>query len=457
MRGNRSNLATSPVLIGAATCLVVLVAMALSYNANSGLPFVPTYAVKAQVPDAAQLTRGNEVRVGGKRVGVISALKPAQGPERAYAELSLELEKRIEPLPADSQILVRPRSPLGLRYLELRPGTSRETIPPGGTIPIANAGEVVDLDEVLNALDETARADLQSAVRDLGDGFAGRGLAVNATIESARPLLTHLQPVAENLAAPLTDLTGLVSGAATAASALAAEAPRAGSLLDGAARTFAAVAGERDAVGELLAEAPPTEAVAEPALRESAPVLRDAAAIARALRPAAARLDTAATRLASVLETGTPTLRRATALADRLGTALGALDELVRRPATGGAVRRLTDVVASLEPTLRYVNPFQTTCNYLGVWTRNASETISEGDVNGTWFRFIPVFEVDEVLQRSTPAPGVHVNMYPHAGRNGECEAGNEGYAQGTTIGNTAEAEPGRTEDTAPPEGVPLP
>ena len=35
-----------------------------------GLPFVPTYDVTVQVPDAAGLVRGNEVRIGGKRVGV---------------------------------------------------------------------------------------------------------------------------------------------------------------------------------------------------------------------------------------------------------------------------------------------------------------------------------------------------------------------------------------------------
>ena len=38
----RAGIAGNPVLIGAATVLVVLVAVFLSYNANQGLPFVPT-------------------------------------------------------------------------------------------------------------------------------------------------------------------------------------------------------------------------------------------------------------------------------------------------------------------------------------------------------------------------------------------------------------------------------
>ena len=41
-RGNTS-IAANPVLIGAATTLVVVVAVFLAYNANTGLPFIPTY------------------------------------------------------------------------------------------------------------------------------------------------------------------------------------------------------------------------------------------------------------------------------------------------------------------------------------------------------------------------------------------------------------------------------
>ena len=69
MSNRGAGIAGNPVLIGAATILVVLVAVFLAYNANQGLPFVPTYSLKAEVPSAAALVRGNEVRIGGSRVG----------------------------------------------------------------------------------------------------------------------------------------------------------------------------------------------------------------------------------------------------------------------------------------------------------------------------------------------------------------------------------------------------
>ena len=62
------------MLIGAATVLVVLVAVFLAYNANAGLPFVPTYQLKIEVPSAATLVKGNEVRIGGTRVGAVDSI-----------------------------------------------------------------------------------------------------------------------------------------------------------------------------------------------------------------------------------------------------------------------------------------------------------------------------------------------------------------------------------------------
>ncbi len=71
--------AGNPILIGAVTCLITVIAVFLSYNANAGLPFVPTYDVKVQVPNAAGLVAGNEVRMGGKRVGTITKIVARKG------------------------------------------------------------------------------------------------------------------------------------------------------------------------------------------------------------------------------------------------------------------------------------------------------------------------------------------------------------------------------------------
>ena len=63
------------------------------------------------------------MRIGGARVGQVSKIEPKRRPDgTAYAQVTLKLDKEIEPLPADSTVLVRPRSTLGLKYLQVVPG-----------------------------------------------------------------------------------------------------------------------------------------------------------------------------------------------------------------------------------------------------------------------------------------------------------------------------------------------
>ena len=98
-RRGGGGIAANPVLIGAATTLVVIVAVFLAYNANNGLPFVPTYDLKVEVPSAANLVKGNEVRIAGTRVGVIDAIGTKQlDSGRVIAVLSTKLQTSVQDL-----------------------------------------------------------------------------------------------------------------------------------------------------------------------------------------------------------------------------------------------------------------------------------------------------------------------------------------------------------------------
>ena len=201
-------LTASPVLVGAVTVLVTIVAVYLAYNANSGLPFVPTYDVKANLPNAAQLVEGFDVRIGGARVGSISEIEPKRREDGStYAQVTMKLDKGIEPLPADSTLLVRPRSSLGLKYIQLTPGRSRTGLRPGAVVPIRQARpEPVELDEVLNMFDARTRVGSRNQLDGYGGGLAGRGQDLNTAIGAFVPLLRDLEPVARNLSDPDTRL-----------------------------------------------------------------------------------------------------------------------------------------------------------------------------------------------------------------------------------------------------------
>ncbi len=97
-RRRGGSLASSPLLIGAITTLIVVVAVYLSYNANNGLPFVPTYNIKVELPQTSGLQASNVVRVGGSRVGIVEALSVHQdrGHRPVTAIAHLKLEKDLE-------------------------------------------------------------------------------------------------------------------------------------------------------------------------------------------------------------------------------------------------------------------------------------------------------------------------------------------------------------------------
>src|SRR3954453_13791413 len=107
-RGQVSSILSSPVLIGALTTLVVIVAVFLAYNTKQGLPFVPTYDLSVSLPNAANLVPGNDVREGGFRIGVIEKIKPVKRADGStYAVIHVKLQKSVEPLPIDTTVIVR--------------------------------------------------------------------------------------------------------------------------------------------------------------------------------------------------------------------------------------------------------------------------------------------------------------------------------------------------------------
>jgi ABC-type transporter Mla subunit MlaD len=449
-RGLGGALMASPVLVGAVTVLVTIVAVFLSYNANSGLPFVPTYDLRANVPNAAQLVRGNEVRIGGSRVGAISAIEAKRTPGGGvYAELVLKLKKSIQPLPADSTLLVRPRSSLGLKYLEIQPGSGKAGFKPGATVPIRQARpRPVEIDEVLNIFDAKTRRGAQGSLQGFGDGLAGRGSSLNVALGELRPLLDDLEPVAANLSAPPTRLGRLFRELRDAAGEAGPVAEQQASLFVNLDTTFAALASvARPFIQETIAESPPTEEVGIEEFPRQRPFIRNSAALFRELRPGVATLPDSAPVLADALEIGTRTLPRTPPLNKRLADVFDAIAEFSDKPLVSRGLRQLTRLSASLRPTLAFLTPAQTRCNYATLWFRNISSLLSEGDTNGTWQRFIiiatPQGPNNEGGPSSRPANGpardnyLHQNPYPNVaapGQTRECEAGNEPYLAGRQV-----------------------
>jgi virulence factor Mce-like protein len=456
-RSGLSGVASSPVIVGSVTVLVVLVAVFLAYNANNGLPFVSTYNLKARVPNADALVKGNEVRIGGVRVGILKKVVPvAIGNGEYAAELSLSLDKSAEPLPVDSTITVRPKSALGLKFLQVTPGDSPKGFKPGETIPVsASTPEPVDIDEFFDMFDKPTRDAIRQNLAGFGNALAGRGPQLNEAIGALRRLAVNGQPVLRTIVEPSTDFAGFWRALEDLSATVAPVAETQASLFVALDRTFAAFARvSRPFIQETIEKSPPTLDAVNADLPAVRPFLRDTARFFTALRPGVRALAKTSPIIAESLHAGIPVLNASPALNAQLQPTAEALVAFQEAPGVFNGLELLTDTNKLLKPSLTYIVPSQTVCNYWSLTFREIASAASQGNSDGNWLQFIsygpPEGPNSESTFASAPANEagdranhLHVNPFPQTAAPGQgdvCEAGNEKYVpEQTVIGHAPE------------------
>jgi len=378
-RSRQQSALTNPVLVGAVTVLAILVAVFLAYNANAGLPFVPTKQLKVDIGDGSNLVIGNDVREGGFRIGLVSAMKPIELPNgEVGAQLTLQLDQKNGNVPKDSHVTILPRSVLGLKYVELDRGNAKQVYPDGGTLPIGQTSVPVQFDDIFKTFDPKTRNAIQKSLVGSGDTLTGRGSSLNDTIHSLPELFLHLQPVATYLADPNTELTRLFDSLNSFMGAVSPVAQVNARLFSEAATTFEAISRDPQALEQTIAESPSTLDVSTNSLITQQPFLTDLTTLGNKLTPATSELHAALPVINPAIEAGTKTLARAPTLNAKLQDVMNALKDLARDPNTNMALNALTDTVGTLNPMVRYLGPYVTVCNSWNYWWTFLSEHISE-------------------------------------------------------------------------------
>jgi phospholipid/cholesterol/gamma-HCH transport system substrate-binding protein len=456
MRPMRSPLdVMSPTMVGALTVLVAAVTVFLSYNAGNSLPFVPTYDLSVRVPDSQELVDNNEVMVAGRRVGVISTIEPQLDQQgHPYAQLNLRLDLSMEgKVHPDATAMVRSRSLLGAKYVDLTLGSTGAPLKSGAVLPLAQSRTEVEVDELVDEFDAPTRRHLQEVTQGLGTGLASRGVAFNDSLASLRPLVQDSKTVFGELAAPSTGLQRLISAYAATASELGVHPDDVAGIIRGGAATLGAL--DRPALGHAIERSPGTLSSGTDALAVLGPVLARARTITHRIAPAAELLPSTTRLLAEASRAGVPTLRRARLLPPLLDNAFAQLQGLGADEPSVPALDSLAGVLPDLRSVVEYLTPYQTVCNYVGISSRNLASAPSEGNASGNWLRFAVIMQPDEMFPRADPAPGLHFNPYPNGAAPGqprECEAGNEPYAPGLHLGNVPGNQGTTTELTTPAE-----
>jgi len=294
------------------------------------------------------------------------------------AQLTLALTKAYGKIPVNSTAAIRPRSVLGLKYVDLHLGSSKQVFADGGTMPIAQTTVPVQFEDVFEMFDPKTRTAIDQNLVGFGDALAGRGSSLNDTIASLPALLGYLRPVAGYLAAPHTELVRLFNNLEGFMGTVAPVASTNARLFTDMATTFEAISRSPSDLEATIAKSPSTEAVTTNSLKVQQPFLVDFNTLGTQLAPATASLRTALPVINPAIEQGTRTLIRTPVLNAKLQGVMVALKNLAQAPGTNVGINALDSTVNILNPIVRYLGPFQTVCDSWNYFWTFLSEHISE-------------------------------------------------------------------------------
>ena len=441
MRSRQQSAFANPVLVGAVTVLVVLVAVFLAYNANQGLPFVPTRELKVDIGDGSNLVVGNDVLEGGHRIGFVSSLQPERLQNGTTgAQLTLKLSQNQGKIPMDSYVRIRLRSVLGSKYVDVQKGTSKQVFPDGGTLPVGRTNVPVQLDQVFDIFNPPTRLAVQQNLQGFGDTFAGRGGDLNTLVQALPSLLQRLEPVAAYLSAPATGLTRFFDSLNGFTGAVAPVSGTLVSLFSDAATTFAAISSSPSNLETTIRLSPSTLAVSTDSLRTQQPFLVDLSTFGGFLSPATGSLRAALPDINPAIEAGARTLGQTPILNSRLQQLMGSLKSLAQDPGTNIALNGLISTVGSLNPMVRYLGLPNRLQHSTTAWTYLA-DVVSEPTTFGTAQRGLLMSA--NPLQQNNPATSPA--FAPQNGGSFDSPLGGNGFthapAYGAAIDNQGNAD----------------
>jgi hypothetical protein len=271
-------------------------------------------------------------------------------------------------------------------------------------------------------------------------------------------LLGDLPPVMRVLRDPDTGLRTTIRSLARAARVTAPVADALSAGFTAGADTFEALSRDPQALRDTIGESPATLDVALRSLPVQRPFLRQLAGISDEIRGVAHEARLGARPLTEALDAGTRVLPDTPPLNNRLAKALEAARRLAVSPTTNVTLDGLKSTTDTLDPTLRYVGPHITVCNYWNYWWTFLSDHLSERVPSGTVQR-IEVktapgalgffgatkpanYDGDPVAGALLGDPvNLHAQYNPRAvdaNGNADCESGQRGYPKRVADGAPA-------------------
>jgi ABC-type transporter Mla subunit MlaD len=152
---------------------------------------------KIQFDNAFGLTNGGDLKIGGVRAGKTSSFdlkKIASG--RYVAVVTAQITASgISGFHKDASCEIRPQSLIGEYFVDCQPGSSKQMLPNGGTVPVKQTVSTVPPDLMQNVMRRPYRERFRLILAELGTGLAGRPGDLAQVLKRADPGLRETDKV----------------------------------------------------------------------------------------------------------------------------------------------------------------------------------------------------------------------------------------------------------------------
>jgi ABC-type transporter Mla subunit MlaD len=386
------------------SCFALLLFLWVTFGGP--VPFKPeSYRFTADFPEAIQLAKEADVRIGGVSVGKVKDLSLAPDSECQKdpatcntTRATIEIEPQYAPISSDARAILRQKTLLGETYVELTTGSQTaaqsgkdstsvienahatqaqagsidvgqisgddapQPLPEGGHLAQTQVQDQTQIDEIFQGFDQPTRQAFQSWMQNAGLAVNGRGLDLNDAFGNLGPFASDASDVLGTLRSQEQSLRTLVHDTGDVFAALTDHDQALAGAIVGGNRTFGALASQSRALSDTFKIFPTFENEARLTLDRLKPFAEDARPVFHDLRPVARDLS--------------PTLRDVRNLAPHARTLFKDLDPLVRASATG--LPSLGSFVHELRPVMDGLDPFLANFNPLVRWLDYQSPVVTD-------------------------------------------------------------------------------
>lgn len=349
-------------------------------------------AYKIRFQNAGQLVKGDDVQIGGRRVGSIEDITLTDDNQ---AEVDITVEDGYTPLHQGTTAVIRTTSLSGVanRYIALSPGAnSNKELDDGSTLVAESSTTPVDLDQLFNTLDPEARKSLQNVIKGSSVQYDGKGKEANDGARYFSPAISSTARLANELTRDQKVFTDFLVSSSKVVTALAEKRPELAALVGNANQASAAIGDEREALDRSLAVLPDTLRRANTTFVNLRSTLTDLDVLVDESKPATKDLARFLRELRPLVSDARPTIKDLRRLIRRPGDG-NDLVELVRKAPRLERVSKpaLTNGIEAFRkstPVLEFIRPY--TADLVG-WLRDFGQGAANYDANGHYARIQPI------------------------------------------------------------------